>query len=171
MPGSIDPRSMAELRGIVLALKAVPREVRNEINKTTRGELNTIWREEMAERVGGMPHVDQLVLGKGARVKPGNPAQVIAASSRRPLSGGLIPDQRAKGFEFGTDDREKLRTYRRKNRRNGGMHTVTRRTRRQLPKRTPEGRAIYPAYARMGPRMISLQVQTIVRIINERLGN
>lgn len=162
---AVSVRDLAELRGAVLALKAVDRDVRNAINRQTRATLNPIWREEIGRRANGLPRVDQLVLARGQRVKAGNPIELTAASSRRPLSGGLVPNLRAKGFEFGTDNREATSTYRRKNRRNPGTHTVTRRTLRHLPRRTPSGRVVWPAAAEAVPRLTSLWVQTIVKTI------
>lgn len=163
MPG-VSVRNLPELRGAVLALKAVDRDIRNAINRATRRELGGIWKDELQGRVSRFPRVDQLVLGKGA-LRAGNPIRLKAATSTRPLSGGLVPNLKAKGFEFGTDDREHKTTYTRRNRRNGGTHQVTRRTMRHLPRRTPEGRVIWPAAAETVPRITSLWVQIIVKHI------
>lgn len=160
---------LVHLRGVVLAMKAAPRDVRNAINKATRAELNPIWRDELGQRVARLPQPDAIILGKGARVKAGNPSQLMAANSTRALSGGLIPTRSAKGFEFGVNDRNTYHEYRRKNRRNSGSHTVRRRTMRQMPNRRKEGHAIWPAAAESLPRVVSLQVQTVVRLLNEKL--
>lgn len=162
-------KSVTELRGAVLALKAVDRPIRNAINRATRQEGNTIWRAEVGSRLSGMPRVDQLVLGRGARFVPGNPFTAKAATSTRPLSGGLVPNVRAKGFEFGTDNRERASTYTRRNRDGSGSHKVTRRTTRHLPARAPDGRAIWPAAAKAAPRLASMWVQTIVREIHNAI--
>lgn len=166
---AVSAKSMTELRGAVLALKAVDRPIRNAINRATRQEGNTIWRAEVDKRAGGLPRVDQLVLGKGARFVPGNPFTAKAATSTRPLSGGLVPSRRAKGFEFGTDNRERTTTYSRRNRDGSGSHTVTRRTTRHLPKRAPNGRVVWPAAAKAAPRLTSMWVQTIVREIHNAI--
>lgn len=165
----VSARDITELRGAVLALKQVDRSIKNAINRATRSEVGAIWKDEVAGKVAGMPRVDQLVLGRGASVRPGNPFTAKAANSNRPLSGGLVPNQKAKGFEFGTDNREKTSTYTRKNRRNSGSHSVTRRTTRHLPQRHPNGRVIWPAAAETGPRVVSLWVQIIVREIHEAI--
>ncbi|MFJ2353356.1 hypothetical protein [Glutamicibacter sp. NPDC087673] len=162
---------LAELRGIILATKAAPREVRNAINREMRANLNPIWRESIKAKMAGLPDVDRTILGKGARVKAGNSAQLIAGNSTKALSGGLVPNRWAKSWEFGTYDREKKKTYTRRNRRNSGTHTVSRRTRRQLPALARQGHAIWPSAAESIPRVISLQVQTVVRALNEMLGN
>ena len=147
-------------RAAALALKLLPREVRNEINRMTRAEMNPEWRKIIGEKATSK--MDRLVLAKGARVAPGNPTVLIAASSKRPLSDGLVPDNRdiAAAFEFGTPDRNKKETYTRKG------SPVTRRTERQLPWRT-NGRVVYAAFAEIGPRLASMWVQTIVRKIME----
>jgi hypothetical protein len=159
---------MVEIRGAVLGFKNAERKIKSEINKETRQVLGKIWKEEIEGRVAGMPRVDQLVLGKGASVKAGNPATLKAATSTRPLSGGLVPNDRAKGFEFGTDDRNKTSTYTRRSPK-GKSHSVTRRTTRHLPARAPEGRVIWPAFAETGPRIVSLWVQIIVRNLHEAI--
>lgn len=163
----VSVKNNAELRGAVLALKAVDRDIRNAINRATRRELNPIWQDELAGKVAGLPRVDQLVLGRGARVRAGNPVTLRAASSTRPLSGGLVPNLKAKGFEFGTDNRDATSTYTRRNRRNGGSHSVTRRTLRHLPARAKSGRAVWPAVSGTAPRLASLWVQIIVKTIND----
>lgn len=160
--------SLTELRGAVLALKATDRTIRSAIGKATRAELGTIWKQEVAGRVQGMPAIDQAVLGRGVRVKAGNPSTLIAAASTRPLSGGLVPDRDYAGFEFGTANRDQYSTYSRRSPK-GTVHQVKRRTTRHLPGRRREGRAIWPAFAETGPRLTSLWVQIIVREIYEAL--
>lgn len=152
--------SSETFRAAALALKLLPREARNEINRMTRAEMNPEWRKIIGEKATSK--MDRLVLAKGARVAPGNPTVLIAASSKRPLSDGLVPDDRdiAAAFEFGTPDRNKKETYTRKG------STVTRRTERQLPWRT-NGRVVYAAFAEIGPRLASMWIQTIVRKIME----
>jgi len=156
--------SSRTFRAVALALKLIPREVRNDINRTTRAVANPMWREAVNARA--VTPTDKKVLAKGARVAPGNPLTFIAASSRRPLSGGLVPDAQARVFEFGTADREKVTEYDRSGRRSQA-HKVKRHTRRQLPRYTDKGRVIYQAAADVAPRITSLWVQTIVRRIYE----
>ena len=159
------PESMAELQAAVLAMKVMDKELRSDVNKETRSQGNDIWRRELAGNASTT--MDQLVLVKGGRVAAGNPPRLLGATSRRPLSGGLVPDSRGKGFEFGTKDRDKFKTYDRRSK-NGGSHKVSRRTRRQLPEFTAQGRVIWPAVASTMPRMVSLWTQTIVRKVHEK---
>jgi len=156
--------SSRTFRAVALALKLIPREVRNDINRTTRAVVNPLWRDAVNSRA--LTTVSQKVLAKGARVAPGNPLTLIAASSRRPLSGGLVPDAQARVFEFGTNDRQKVAEYERSGRRSKA-HKVKRHTQRQLPWRNDKGRVIYQAAADVAPRITSLWVQIIVRRIYE----
>ena len=148
-------------RAAALALKLIPRDLRNDINRETRRVLNPVWRE--AVNAEAVTKVDKAVLAKGARVAPGNPTQLLAATSKRPLSGGLVPNDRdeAAALEFGSPDRNSTTTYKRKG------HDVTRRTERQLPWRQANGRVVYAAFAKIAPRIASLWIQTIVRRIYE----
>jgi len=172
MPVQPSAKSLAEFRGAVLAMKAVGREVKNDINRTTRGELNKIWREAITARASAAgSKMDALVLAKGARAVPGNPAKVVAASSRRALPGGtLVPDTDARAWEFGTTEPEHQTDYSRKTK-GGGSARVTRHTKRQLPAATNRGRVVYPAWSDTAPRMIALWVQTIVYKASQALEN
>lgn len=172
MPVQPSAKSLAEFRGAVLAMKAVGREVKNDINRTTRKELNDIWREAITARAQAAgSKMDALVLAKGARAVPGNPAKVVAASSRRALPGGsLVPDVGARAWEFGTTQPEHETDYTRKTP-GGKPAQVRRHTKRQLPAATNRGRVVYPAWADTAPRMIALWVQTIVYKASQALEN
>ena len=150
---------------MALSLKLIPRDVRNDINKTTRAALNPEWRESV--NYYASTTMDKKVLAKGARIKPGNPVILTAATSKKALSGGLVPDSvTARAFEFGAEDRESVTGYDRRNRSGSGSHTVRRHTKRQMPRRNT-GRVVYRAAGEMLPRMTSLWVQIIVRKIYE----
>lgn len=154
-------RTVPLFRAVALALKATDKGIRKDISASTRTTLNPIWREEIASRAG-RSRMDAAVFGKGARIAAGNPARAVAASSRRALSDGFIPDRDGKALEFGAN-REQYSTYDRKG------HSVTRRTRRGLPAPNRRGRVVYPAWAATAPRMVSLWVQIVVRNIHESL--
>jgi hypothetical protein len=103
--------------------------------------MNPVWRSLVDEHASSP--IDKRVLAKGARVAAGNPPTAIAASSRRPLSGGFIPADDWPGREFGAN-RNATTTYTRRSPA-GTTHQVTRHTRRQLPARNPSGRVVYAA--------------------------
>jgi hypothetical protein len=159
---------MAEFQAVVLALKAAPKEIRSRISRETRETLNPIWREEIANHAG-LSRRDNLVFGKGARVAAGNPAVAMAATSKRALRDGsspFIPDELGRSLEFGAYDRGRPSTYTRKSRK-GNTHSVTRKTRTGLPPQNRRGRVVYPAFAEAAPRMLSLWVQTVARVVHE----
>lgn len=158
-------RTVPLLRGVVLALKAVDKPVRSEISKETRTTMNPVWRDAVARHAS--TRMDAAVFGKGARIAAGNPARAVAASSRRALSGGFTPDRDGRALEFGADQGKET-TYTRKGK-GGKSHSVTRHTRRGLPARNRKGRVVYPAFAEVGPRMVSMWVQIVVRNIHEAL--
>jgi hypothetical protein len=158
-------RTVPLLRGVVLALKVVEKPVRAEISRETRGTLNPVWRSAVAKHAGAS-RMDAAVFGKGARIAAGNPARAVAASSRRALSGGFVPDRDGRALEFGVD-RNKESTYPRRGK--NGTHQVTRHTRRGLPARNRRGRVVYPAFAEFGPRLTSMWVQIVVRNIHKAL--
>ncbi|AYN55950.1 hypothetical protein QEX65_gp09 [Arthrobacter phage Noely] len=157
-------KSVDALRAASIGLRLLPRNIRNDLNKNRRAVLNPMWRAAVDARA--VTVMDKLVLAKGARVTPGNPAVAMAATSRRPLSGGLVPDNRdqAVAFEFGSPERQKLETYTRKSER-GRRHQVTRHTKRQLPMVNRKGRVVYAAWRDIAPRIIALDAQTIARRI------
>lgn len=160
-------RSLKEFQAVTLALKAASKELRTDINKATRDTVGPIWKEEVNARAGA--HVmAQKVLTKGARVAAGNPARAIAGSSRKALSGGLVPEQAGRAFEFGTVGREKKTTYRTS--RGGKSFNVTRRTRRQLPPFRKGGYVVFPAWRDTAPRMVSLYTQLIMKKVYEAFG-
>jgi hypothetical protein len=156
--------SSRELQAVVLALKAMDRSLARDLRRDTVKIMNPVWKSLVAEKASW--HMDDRVIVKGARIKGGNPPTMIAAASRRALSGGLVPVQSWPGFEFGAD-RNRTTTYARRNRRSGGSHQVTRHTTRQLARRVPKGRVAFPAAAEIGPRLASLWVQTVVRRVHE----
>lgn len=161
---TISAYSLRELQAVALALKVVDRDTKAQISKTTRDTLNPIWREALGYRANTT--MDQLVLLKGARVAAGNPASAMAATSTRALSGGGKPVDLGRSIEFGAYDRQKASTYDRR-KPHGGTSKVTRRTRTGLPQQNRKGRVVYPAFAEMAPRMVSLWTQIIVRRIHE----
>lgn len=150
------------LKAVALALKLIPRELRNDINRESRKMGNAEWRNIV--NLNARTETDRLVLAKGARVKPGNPMVLTAATSKRALSGGLIPNDQGRMFEFGAKNRHGHVSEYERSSRNGGTHRVQRHTKRGLPAPS-SGRVIYESAAEIAPRITSLWVQLIVRKI------
>lgn len=159
----------------MLAFKAANRDLRREINRATRETMNSPWKGLVKGNLFGDSVMAGKVLGTGVRIAAGNPPVAKAAQSTRAIGDGgrLVPRDDYAGWEFG-GNRMAFSRYERKNpvrtvapgrRRRGkpGTHVVERRTQMHLPRRTPEGRVVYPAFAELAPRMVSLWVQLIVK--------
>jgi len=163
-----------ELQAVALAVKTADRTLRRDINAATRDVLNPVWQNLVAQRAAAS-RLDGRVFGSGARIKGGNPPELVAASSRRRLRGGLVPREEWRALEFGrhgdrtttytvgdsavgghSRDGRPVRGYRRR------AHKVTRHTYRQLPARAPKGRVLYQAAADILPRAAALWAQLVV---------
>lgn len=155
-------KTVKELRAVALALKLLDKDIKRDISRSIREEISGAWKDEIAARL--VTKMDHKIYA-GARVAPGNPARAMAGTSRRALSkGGLTPVEGVRAYEFGAPTRATHETtYEREG------HSVTRHTKRQIPKAVKEGRIAYAAWAKVGPRMVSLWVQIIVRNIHEKL--
>lgn len=150
-----------ELQAAVLALRLMNRTLASDVNRSTKALLDPIWKEAVARNA--VTRVDQRVIVQGTRVKAGNPPVAIAASSVKPLSGGLVPANQWPVIEFG-GFQNKVTTYSRRG------TSVTRHTARQIPRRVKSGRIAYKALAEVTPRVVSLWVQMIVAKSAEALG-
>lgn len=148
------------------ALRRVDAETRREMTRNIRSVVGPIWQGAVRGRV--RRPVDEAVLAKGTRVNAGARPALVAANSRRALSGGLMPRDDWQGFEFGRTS-DATTTYRRRARGSSTWGDVTRHTRRQLPPRYAAGRVLYKAVAEVGPRVFSLWAQTAIRNVFDAL--
>ena len=153
-----------ELQAAVLAMKAADRDLKRRINQATREKMNPVWRDLVKGNLFGDSVMAGKVLGAGVRIKAGNPPQAMAAQSARGVGDGkrVIPREHYAGWEFGVN-RMAYSHYERRNRTRPGTHAVERRTMTGMPRRQPKGRVVYPAFAEIAPRMVSLWVQIIVK--------
>jgi hypothetical protein len=154
----ISVRDHRALEAAVLALKVMDRSLRNDINRSTKSMLDPIWKG--AVQANAHSTLDKLVVARGARVKGGNPPEAIAATSRKALSGGLMPQDKWPIIEFG-GTYNKVETYTSTSPK-GRTFPVTRHTARQVPATRKSGRIAYKALAEVTPRVVSLWVQMIV---------
>ena len=174
-----------ELQAAVLAMKAADRDLKRRINQATREKMNPVWQDIVKGNLFGDSVMAGKVLGAGVRIAAGNPPRAMAAQSGKNIgskpnrrgpsrTGRVIPREHYAMWEFGANrmaysryERNNpirpVRTPGRKSRRTGGTHTVERRVMMHAPRRTPEGRVVYPAFAEIAPRMVSLWVQIIVK--------
>ena len=143
----------AELRAAVLAMKRADATVRRDVAQRMRETMNPAWRSEVTNGATGMAG---RVLAGGARIAGGNPPQLVAASSRRKIGRGIIPDRHWAGYEYGADHRS-TRTVTSSKGTRYRRHVMN-----HLPERGP-GRVLEPAAARILPRVAAYWVQSIVR--------
>lgn len=155
-----------ELQAVVVSVKALPRDVRRDLSRRTRETMNPVWRDLVSRRA--VTEQDRVILAKGARIAAGNPPKAIAASSTRPLSGGLRPADRWSSFAYGTRRPNRRATWRRRSA-DGTWHDVTGYPERQLPNYRRAGYVIRPAFRELAPRLISLWVQSLMRAVYDAI--
>lgn len=157
----IDVNDDRRLQAVVLAMKGLDRDLKRDINKGTRETMNPVWKAVVSAHATS--HFDTKMLTVGVRIAAGNPPRAVAAASRRAIGKGkrITPGEDYHLAEFGSPNREKYSRYERRSK-NGGTHTVSRRAARGVPRFDRRGRVVYPAFAELAPRMVSLWVQTVV---------
>lgn len=153
-------RAPAQLRAVAAVLATLEPELRRQTNRHVRAALAPMWKAAVDRHVHTT--LDRKVIAQGARIAAGNPPTAIAASSRRPLDGGLIPTDEWAAIEFG-GLRNKVTTY--SMRTPAGSRSVRRHASRQLPERNKGGRVAFPALKEVAPQMFSLLAATVVRTV------
>ena len=161
----INVRSSKALQATILALKGMPAELSKETRKVIKTFTDDEWRGAVRGRV--TTRLETRVLSDTARVAVTNQNVTLkSATVGRALSGGLKPSQLARATEFGADA-GKVSTYQATSRK-GKKYTVhNRRTRMQFRNVSRSGYAVYPAAAKIIPRVASAFVQTTVRTLHE----
>lgn len=157
-------RGSDQLKAAVLAVKGARRDVRNDLNRATRATMNEPWRQAVAAHA--TTDTDRKVIVRGARIVAGNPPVAVAATSTRALHGGMVPARDWPVIEFGADQGTRS-TYRSRSRKGRAFTVHERHTTRQLPARSGSGRVAFAALADLGPRFVSLWVQTVIRTFAE----
>lgn len=149
---------------MVIALRAVEKNVSADIRKQTRQVLQPEWQKTAREH--SQTRLEVRVLGDTARASvSSNGITLKSASVGKQLRGGFVTKQMYAAVEFGAD-RNKRVTYRARSSK-GKTFNVTRRTAAQLRPRRRSGYVIYPAAAEFIPRAAALWTQTTVRVIAE----
>ena len=143
----------AELRAAVLAMKRADTAIRRDVAQRMRETMNPAWRSEVTNGAGS--GLAGRVLTAGVRIAGGNPPQLIAASSRRKIGRGIIPDRHWAGYEYGAQDSARTVTSSKGTR-------YRRHVMRHLPPRS-DGHTLGPAAARILPRIAAYWAQSVVR--------
>jgi hypothetical protein len=159
----LDVRRSRELQAALLGLKQAEREVRLDINKDARRNLGPVWSEALHGFVE--TRLDERVIVKGARVAAGTrQVSLKAATSNKPLKGGLVPSRQWPGVEFGAHRR--LAEISAKSRK-GNTYSYKRVVNRQLPGRVRNGRIAYAAASVVGTKLVAIWLETIVSNFRE----
>lgn len=154
----LDVRKSRELQAAIYAVRQANREVRLDIYKRARAELGGEWVPALRQRA--TTPMQQAVLAKGARARVGTDGfRMMAATSRRRLSGGLIPADQWAGSEFGA--RNRRATFQTRSRK-GKTYTVTKTINRQFLDRSKDGRVAFDAASALGTRLVRLWVRVVV---------
>lgn len=154
----LDVEQSPELQAAVLALSLMNRDLKREIAQEARPGLTALWSQGIAERAS--TPAERAVLVPSARVSVGDRRiRASAATSRRKLSGGLVPSEQWPGFEYGAAVKEA--TVHGTSPR-GKSYTYRRRVNTQFGARVKKGRIAMRAAGDLGPAIVSGWVQLIV---------
>ncbi len=161
----VDPASSRELQAAIFAFRAASKSLRKALHAAVRQEVGGMWLPELQGRA--TRRQDQQVIVRGARVASRTDGfTLMAAKSRRALSGGLVPAERWYAVELGARVRREKITRRTKH----GSVTYTSTLNRGLPSRT-YGRVAYPAASKIGRRAVAVWVRTIVDTYRKAAGD
>lgn len=154
----LDVLRSPQLQAAILAMKQADRGIRTDINKSARQKASAIWTE--AIRARAETRLDIRVMLPGARVAVGT-RQITAraATSKKPLRGGLVPAINWTSTEFGTPKRKKTFST---HSRTGTAYQVTRIVGAAFPSRRKNGRIGFDAASELGTKLVALWVGEII---------
>lgn len=139
----LDVRGSRELQATILALRQAQRGIRLDINKDARGRIRPLWQSELNARATASD--------RGVTVH--------AATSRRPLSGGLVPSLQWAGAEFGARTK-RVEVAQRS--RAGRSYRRPLTINRQFPGRQQQGMVAFDAASEVGTKLVAIWVHTVV---------
>lgn len=158
----LDVTNSRELQAVLLAVRQAPAELQKQIRQHTKAISDPEWRKAVTEQAD--TRLQHRILAETTRTTPSNQnIRLASAGSAKRLSGGLSPSKNGKVVEFGANPartvEQRSRSGKRYKRRMGNAFGPL----------TRKGNAVYPAAARMIPRIASLWVQTVVRTLHDAL--
>lgn len=154
----LDVRGSRELQATILALRQSEREIRLNINKTARTRIRPIWQGELAARA--RTRLERRVIAQGARASATDRGvQLVAASSARPLSGGLSPAGDWPAVEFGANVK-RIRVRQRS--RSGRQYTRPLTVNKAFKSRQRYGMVAMDAASKTGTKLVAMWVRTVV---------
>ena len=159
MVGRISLLLDSPLRDLAIAYRAVPAEVKKQINAHTKSAAEPIWKQETAER--GTTRIQQRVLVDSARVGVTNRNVFLRSGAVGKLSSGVAVDRLATAAEFGRPDAAPIKS------KSGKGTPYERKTGSLFGPRTRKGNVVHPAASDSIPRFASLWIQTAIRTLHE----
>lgn len=154
----IDVGQSRELQAALLSLKNAEQAVATDINRESRGSIRPLWEGALSARA--KTPMERAVILPGARANANRRGvRVQAATSKRPLSGGLVPASEWPGVEFGARSRwaDVATTSPR-----GTRYTARKRINRQFRGRQSNGRIAFDAASEVMTKVVGIWVRTIV---------
>jgi len=149
----LDVRRSRELQATVLALRAAERRIRLGINKDARSRINPLWKSAVNARA--VSTLEKRVIASGMRATASDRGVTLyAATSTRPLSGGLVPSYEWFAAEFGMNV-TRVRAQR-------GSTTYPLWVGRQWEARSSHGQVAMDAASEVGTKLVALWVKTVV---------
>ena len=158
-----------EIRALLLALRQAEPEIRKQVNNQSKLVVTSIWKQAIAEEAsssfGRTQRARVKVIANTAKASVGSRGvRLSAATTGRPLSGGLNGKTQWQALEFGAS--ESVRTVRGTSKL-GKEYSMERNVHAQLDPRKKTGYLFFPAAKATVPRILSLWVQTAVRTLAE----
>ncbi|MFB4348479.1 hypothetical protein [Microbacterium sp. CR_7] len=154
----LDARGSREIQASIFALRQARRDIRLGINKNARSRIRPLWQSELNARA--RDEMTRRVIVAGARANASDRGVTVhAATSRRPLSGGLVPSVEWAGNEFGARSRRIEVTQRS---RSGRSYRRPLTINRQFPGRQQHGMVAFDAASEVGTKLVAIWVHTVV---------
>ncbi|MDR2294513.1 MAG: hypothetical protein LBE05_04850 [Microbacterium sp.] len=149
-------------------MRDLPRDIAKQTRQHTKRLVDAEWKRGLESRAA--TPIQRAVLSRTAVSSVTDRAVMLKSATKGRLSSGVPSEALASGAEFGAD----MNSYSRYQRtsRNGGSHTVTRRTTRQFGwHRGRTGRVVFPTAQDLAPRVAAMYVQTLLRTTAKALEN
>lgn len=154
----LDARGSREIQATVFALRQAQRGIRLNINKNARSRIRPLWQSELNARA--RDEMTRRVIVAGARATASDRGVTVhAATSRKPLSGGLVPSFEWAGSEFGARSRRIEVTQRS---RAGRSYRRPLTINRQFSGRQQHGMVAFDAASEVGTKLVAIWVHTVV---------
>ncbi len=158
--------SSKELQATILALKGMPAELSKQVRNVLKTFTTYEWQDELKGRVS--TRLETRVLSDTARVAVTNQNITLKSATVGKYVGNSLvkPKDIAKAVEFGAPQNT-VKTYPSRSRKGRSFTIHNRHTEHQFRGPSRTGYVVYPAAAKLIPRIAAAMVQTTVRALHE----